>query len=398
MERTTWDFIRELMPLSKKHRQDIALLSRYLNDEQIKIVKQLIKTKRAGIVTQGTNISKNLAHIPTLKQLHASVKDVQVHAMVNSLNKLLKEKTYESSYRAFAPHALEKIKDYIAPNILGLEEAKTAALLQLFSKERFHLLLLGDPGTGKTDILRSVHEIAPISSFGLGSGTSGVGLSVSMKGNEIQRGLLPRANNGICCIDELNLMKKEDRAALYSAMEKGFVTYDKKGTHEKVDAQVRVLATANPVGDKFVGQSLAVFKDQLPFDSALLTRFHMTFVVREPSKERLVSIAKKIVRNKQVKLREEDVNYIKDYITYANTKPVAFDTQYEKNVTDFIEETKSNEALTFVDVGPRIVHGVMRVAQAHARLHLREKVNSDDVNEAIDLLGFSLQIPGVTRN
>jgi DNA replicative helicase MCM subunit Mcm2 (Cdc46/Mcm family) len=137
-----------------------------------------------------------------------------------------------------------------------MEYVKKAVSLQLFASEPVHILLLGDPGTGKTEILRSVEELHPISVFGLGSGTSGAGLSISMSGGKPVLGLLPKAHKGICCIDELNLMKSEDMASLYSSMEKGFITYDKGSHHIKEKAEARILATANPVGDKFKGTEL----------------------------------------------------------------------------------------------------------------------------------------------
>ena len=71
------------------------------------------------------------------------------------------------------------------------------------------------------------------------------------------------AHEGLCCIDELNLMKKTDMAALYSAMEKGIITYNKGGNNKKIPCEVRVQATANPNGDRFVGKSLSILKIDL---------------------------------------------------------------------------------------------------------------------------------------
>ena len=181
-------------------------------------------------------------------------------------------------FNRFSGKAFETLSKCVASNILGLDEVKKAVVLQLFAKDNLHVLLLGNPGVGKTEIVRSVSEFAPVSSFGLGSGTSGAGLGVAMRGKEILKGLLPMANGGLAAIDELNLMKKMDRANLYSAMDKGFVGYDKINGHLKVDAKVSVLASANPVGDKF-NRTIEKIRRQLPFDPALLQRFHLLFFI-----------------------------------------------------------------------------------------------------------------------
>jgi len=397
MEKTFKDFILQLLPLKKKHRIELALLSAYLTRDQLSDAKYLLKTKKIGLGDSATNISKQLISLQTIKQFHPLTQDRSVQTLITDFNALIREKTYQSSFTAFAPQAKKRFLDYIAPNILGMDDIKYATLLQLFSTERFHLLLLGDPGTGKTDILRSAHALAPISAFGLGSGTSGAGLSVSMQGKEIQKGLLLLAHKGLCCIDELNLMKKVDRAALYSAMEKGVVTYDKATKHKSFQAQVRILATANPVGDRFVGQSLSIIKQQIPFDSALLSRFHLVYIVRKPGVKELVSITRKIITTSPSRLKEADVAFLKAYIEHAQSLAVTFDKSYESLITNFIERIKTHEHLYLVEIGPRLVHGIIRLSQARARLFLRTTTTQEDVAEALDLVQQSLFVDGVTR-
>ncbi|MCA9477727.1 MAG: hypothetical protein KC535_01105 [Nanoarchaeota archaeon] len=397
MERTFKDILRSLLPLSKKHRRELKKLSSFLSADQLKDAKYLLKTKKIALGSSAHGVSTSLATIPALYQFNSLVSDRGVNALIKDFNSIMEEGTYERSYKEFSTTAAEKIKEYIAPNILGMELVKEAALLQLFSEERFHLLLIGDPGTGKTDILRSSAALSPISSFGLGSGTSGAGLSIMMKGGEMEKGLLPLADGGLCCIDELNLMKKNDRAALYSAMEKGFITYNKGGNNKKITSEVRVQATANPTGDRFVGKSLSILKQQLPFDSALLTRFHLVFVIRQPSTQELVNIAKKIIRSSSIKLRQEDIDYVKSYVAHANKIAVAFDKRFEHLIADFIATAKENESKYLVEIGPRTVHGIMRLAQAYARIELRSKVIESDVKKAIELMEKSFHIDDIIR-
>lgn len=304
------------------------------------------------------------------------------------LNKQLKQAAHKESYSSYAKNAHEAVTHLIAPNILGMESIKQAAALQLFAKERMHLLLLGDPGTGKTDILRSVEELDEKSVMGLGSGTTGAGLSVAYAKGELQKGLLAQADGGICCIDELNLMKKDDRAALYNAMEKGFVTYDKAGKHEKFSADVRVLATANPKGDRFEGEDVEQLRKQLPFDPALLSRFHLIFLIRKPDEREFARISEKIV--KQEKARKPDTSYAKNYISHAQSIDVSFPTTLEKNVTKAAQKIKEHEEDLLIEVSPRIVKGIIGFAKASARSELRDTASRHDVRRVLDVLAESL--------
>ncbi|MGM5480068.1 MAG: hypothetical protein ACQESC_01270 [Nanobdellota archaeon] len=398
MDRTVMDVLRQLLPLSKYQRKKLGYLKGFLDADAIKDLKFLLKAKRIGIVDSPLNISKSLSSKRSVSQFTSFHADTSIKARIEDLNTIIKDKELEFSFKDFSSVAYNKIKEFVAPHILGFDAIKIASMLQLFSKERFHLLLLGDPGTGKTDIIRSTHDLAPIGVFGLGSGASGAGLSVMFKGDEMKKGLLPRAHKGICAIDELNLMKSGDTAALYSAMEKGFVTYDKGGKHEKIPAEVSIQATANPKADRFVGKSLSILKEQIPFDSALLSRFHLVFIIRRPGVEKTASIAKQIVTDSAPKKRrKEDIDFIKRYVSYALEKDVFFDPSFESIVTDFIRELKSSESNFVVEIGPRTVHGVMRLSQAIARCHLRSKTLESDVKKAIALVRESLKVEGIIR-
>ncbi len=283
-------FIHFVRPLSKKERGYMSELNKHLEPRDLKKIKNLLKNKKIGVSFSSLGISEKIGDDASFPQLNLALEDNELQLFTEKINKEIEEKVKRRTFRLFSERSKKTIKEFIAPNIFGLGLVKEAAALQLFAVEPVHILLLGDPGTGKTDILRSVSNLHPITSFGLGSGASKAGLSAAVKGNEIIRGLLPMANEGICCIDELNLMKKTDYAALYSAMEKGIITYDKANKHFQLDAHVRVIATSNPKGDRFVGNIIDILKKQIPFDSALLTRFHLVFLIRKPGLERFARI------------------------------------------------------------------------------------------------------------
>jgi len=385
-------FVNFVRPLSKKESSYISELDKYLEPRDLKRIKNLLKNKKIGVSFSSLGISEKIGNDVSFPQLNLALEDNELQLLIEKINKDIEEKLKRKVFRSFSENARKTIKEFIAPNIFGLELIKEASALQLFATDPVHMLLLGDPGTGKTDILRSVSKLHPITSFGLGSGASKAGLSAAVKGNEIIRGLLPMANEGICCIDELNLMKRADYAALYSAMEKGFITYDKANKHFQLDAKVRVIATSNPKGDRFVGNIISILKQQIPFDSALLTRFHLVFLIRRPGLERFAKITKKIVQNDKMKVSIKDMEFIKDYVDFAEQVDVEFPKEFEKQVVDFSTELKKDEKKYLIEISPRIVIGLMRLAKAAARMELRKIVKKEDIDKAEEIIKFGLQI------
>jgi DNA replicative helicase MCM subunit Mcm2 (Cdc46/Mcm family) len=385
------DLIRLILPLKPNQKEAMIFFRKHVGKKDLRDIKTLLKQKRVSILDSRLDTSPQLVENETAFALHAD--DSKTGDFVSEVNENVKNIIMEKLYRKFSKTAAEKIPKYIGMNIKGLDLIKKAAALQLFSTERFHILLLGDPGTGKTDIIRSAADLHPVSSFGLGSGTSGVGLTVAVKAKEVSKGLLPKADQGICAIDELNLMDDKDRASLYNAMEKGFVTYDKGGEHHKFDARVRVLATANPKGDSFVGWTIETLKKQMPFDPALLSRFHLVFLVRKPDLERFVEITKKILGSDKRKMTGGDEDFIRGYVKFAEKYEVEIPKKFEQLIIDFTSEIKKNEKKYLIEVSPRIVVGFMRLAKASARMRLATEVNKDDIElvKKIVLEGLKLE-------
>jgi len=385
-------FIHFVRPLSKKERGYMSELDKYLETKELKKIKNLLKNKKIGVSFSSLGISESIGEDVLFPQLDLAIEDDELQLFISKMNKGVYGRAMRKAFRSFSERAKHTIKKYIAPNIFGLELAKEAAALQLFATDPVHILLLGDPGTGKTDILKSVSMLHPVTSFGLGSGASKAGLSAAVVGNEIIRGLIPMAHNGICCIDELNLMKKTDYAALYSAMEKGFITYDKANRHFRLDANVRVIATSNPKGDRFVGNIIEILKKQIPFDSALLTRFHLVFLIRRPGLERFARITEKIVRDDKLKVNIKDMEFIRNYVDFAEQLDVEFPKEFEKQVVDFSTELKKDEKEYLIEISPRIVIGLIRIAKASARMELRKTVAKEDIDKAEEIIKFGLQI------
>jgi replicative DNA helicase Mcm len=188
-------------------------------------------------------------------------------------------------------------------------------------------------------------------------------------------------------------MKKDDRASLYNAMEKGFVTYDKGSHHYRFDARIKVIATANPKGDEFTGDSVDDFKKSLPFDPALLSRFHIVFLVRKPRIDEFIAIAEKIIEGtSKINIKKHDIEFVKNYIKFAEKIDVEFNTEFKNEIKIFAGNVRIHEDELLISVTPRVVVGIMRLSLASARMELRSKVEKDDVMRAIEVFEASLKV------
>ena len=373
-----------LVPLNRETNELLDSINHFPNYKKI---KSLAKQRRIKVYKRNFDITL----VNDRPFILLTTEEESLQEFVEDTNKNIRHDSLIELFKEFSNIAFPSITSTISPDLVGLDSIKKASCLQLFSKERFHILLLGDPGVGKTKLLSSLVSMSPIAAHGLGSGTSSVGLAVTVKGKEILPGLLAIANNGICAIDELNLMKKEDRASLYSAMEDGFITYDKGGNHFKFDASCRIIAAANPIMDKFRG-GLAGFRRQIPFDLPLISRFHLVFIIRKPSIDKFLKIARNILKDKKPHFNENDIEFIKGYVEYAlSIKIVNIPKEFEDEVINFIEKIKKNENNFLFELSPRIVVGLTRIAKARARSELRDTVNYDDIEIAKDLLLESLK-------
>jgi len=159
---------------------------------------------------------------------------------------------------------LVKLAQSLAPSIYGHEKIKEAIVLQLAGGCRkirpdgvttrgdMHMLLIGDPGSGKSQLLKRVAKVAPKSRFASGKGATGAGLTASVVKDEfmggwcLEAGTLVLANRGFAIIDEMDKMGKEDRSALHEALEQQTITIAKANIQATLKCETTVLAAANP--------------------------------------------------------------------------------------------------------------------------------------------------------
>jgi DNA replication licensing factor MCM2 len=195
------------------------------------------------------------------------------------------------------PEIVDKIIRSIAPSIYGHQDVKTAVAVSLFGGVRkeaqakmsirgdINVLLLGDPGTAKSQILKYVQKTAHRAVFATGQGASAVGLTASVRRDPLtsewtlEGGALVLADRGTCLIDEFDKMNDQDRTSIHEAMEQQTISISKAGIVTTLQARCAVVAAANPSGGRY--NATLPFADNVQLTEPILSRFDILCVIRD---------------------------------------------------------------------------------------------------------------------
>jgi len=322
---------------------------------------------------------------------------------------------------AYDPRVYTLISESIAPTIFGYERVKEAIALQLVGgvkKSRkdgtvtrgdMHVLLIGDPGSGKSQLLKRTSKIAPKARYVSGKGVSGAGLTASVVKDEflggwsLEAGALPLANKGFCLIDEMDKMSEEDTAAMHEALEGQTITISKANIQATLRAETTVLAAANPKLGRF--DPYDILAKQIAMPPALINRFDLIFAFKDlpntEKDERMASHILKLHQSPDVAEPEITTEILRKFISYArqNCHPVLSSEAIEELKTYYVQmrnSTNSEEAgMKAVPISARQLEALVRLAEATAKLRLGKEVTREDAKRAVDILHFSLSEIGI---
>ncbi|EJT97477.1 MCM-domain-containing protein [Dacryopinax primogenitus] len=308
----------------------------------------------------------------------------------------------------------------VAPSIFGNEDIKKAVSCLLFGGSKkilpdgmrlrgdINVLLLGDPGTAKSQLLKFVEKVAPVAVYTSGKGSSAAGLTASVQRDPTTRefylegGAMVLADSGVVCIDEFDKMRDEDRVAIHEAMEQQTISIAKAGITTVLNSRTSVLAAANPVFGRY--DDMRTPGENIDFQTTILSRFDMIFIVRdEHDEQRDRTIAKHVMNIHMGRTNNEiegeiDVDTMKRYIAHAKAKcaPRLTPEAAEMLSSHFVSlrkqvqqvERDTNERSS-IPITIRQLEAIIRISESLAKMTLSPVVGEHHVDEAIRLFKFS---------
>lgn len=362
----------------------------------------------------------------------------------------------------------ELLSQSLAPSIFGHDYIKKAILLMLLGgmeknlengthlRGDINILMVGDPSTAKSQLLRFVLNTAPLAIATTGRGSSGVGLTAAVTSDKetgerrLEAGAMVMADRGVVCIDEFDKMSDIDRVAIHEVMEQQTVTIAKAGIHTSLNARCSVIAAANPIFGQYDTHKDPHKNIALP--DSLLSRFDLLFIVtddiedtrdrqvsehvlrmhryRQPGTEEGAPVRENAGQSLNVALNQQadsqrptdvyekydamlhagikptgrgankkheilSIPFMKKYIQYAKTriKPVLTQEASDRIAEIYVglrnDDMESNQRKTS-PMTVRTLETLIRLATAHAKSRLSNRVEERDAAAAESILRFAL--------
>ncbi|KAL7712516.1 DNA replication licensing factor MCM4 [Entamoeba marina] len=304
----------------------------------------------------------------------------------------------------------EHLTRSLAPSITEMDDVKKGLLCQLFGgtskslmdsqklRGDINVLLVGDPGTSKSQLLTFMHKVAPRGMYTSGKGSSAVGLTAFVGkeadgGTMLESGALVMSDKGLCCIDEFDKMTDTTRSVLHEAMEQQTISIAKSGIVCSLNARTAILASANPKESRY-NRKLSVL-DNIQMPPSLLSRFDLIYLILDRAdKDRDSRLASHIISLYWGEKKKTECLSIQEFcafVRYArkNCKPVLTNESRTQLINGYVEMRKlgyENRTKKTVTATTRQLESLIRISEALAKMQLRDKVLEIDVIEAFRLV------------
>jgi replicative DNA helicase Mcm len=340
------------------------------------------------------------------------------------------------------PNIFDILKASIAPSIFGLNHVKESLALQLFGgvpglnkdstriRGDIHILLMGDPGVAKSQLLSYMAKISPRGRFTSGQSASAAGLTAAAVQDAsadgrwtLEAGALVLADMGLAAVDEFDKMSPGDRASMHEAMEQQRISIAKAGINATLSTRCAVLAAANPKDGRFKPTSEVPFVRQIDLEPPLLSRFDLIWLLTDtPNFDSDTRIANHILQNRRNSVSEILVkegsmpdptkstlfdesesksdngfqslhkDFLRKYVAYAkrNIHPKMPLELFEEFISFYVEKRQEKgQAEDSIGMTARDIEAISRLAEASARIRLSKNIDREDMDRATRLFRHS---------
>ncbi|XP_057315209.1 DNA replication licensing factor mcm5-like [Hydractinia symbiolongicarpus] len=378
-------------------------------------IKKTGPTKKRGNDEAGVGIRK-----PYIRVVGIHIETAGPGRSSGSINFTAED---EEDFRKLASQAdvFDVISRSIAPSIYGSEDVKKAIACLLFGGSRkrlpdgltrrgdINVLLLGDPGTAKSQLLKFVEKVSPIGVYTSGKGSSAAGLTASVTRDPVSRnfimegGAMVLADGGVVCIDEFDKMRQDDRVAIHEAMEQQTISIAKAGITTTLNSRCSVLAAANSVFGRWDDTK---GEENIDFMPTILSRFDTIFIIKdEHDQQKDMRLAKHVM---QVHLNAAQANegvegdlslmFLKKYIDYCRRKcgPRLSEGAAEKLKNQYVlmrsgarHQEQETSKRSSIPITVRQLEAIVRISESLAKMRLQPFATETDVDEALRLFQVS---------
>ena len=328
------------------------------------------------------------------------------------------------------PNLYSNIIRSIAPSIFGMDDEKKAIALQLFGgchkvmddgtslRGDIHILLIGDPGVAKSQILRYMSNLAPRGIYTSGKSASAAGLTAAAVRDDfgdgrwtLEAGALVLADKGLACIDELDKMTEQDRSSLHEAMEAQRISVAKAGINATLQCRCSMLAAANPKYGRFEEET-SIY-DQIELPPPLMSRFDLIEILTDkPDKVHDENLSSHILATQlrgQARMLPEgadiegidvedilsktsdikpiyDIETLRKYVAYSKRIIPVMTPEANKIIQDSFLRIRKLGSGNSVPITARQLEGYVRLSEASAKMRLSSRITEQDANNAAELI------------
>ena len=388
---------------------------------EVRLTEDLVDRARPGDRVFATGILSSVQERrgeATLRTFRPFLEAVSLETASKEPEALTITAEEEKKFRQMAssPFIHRQIVESIAPSIYGLEDVKEAVMYLLFggnTKEfpdgvrvrgDVNVLLVGDPGTAKSVLLQNVARISPRGLYTSGRGSTAAGLTAAVMkekggGMVLEAGAMVLADRGVCCIDEIDKMRPEDRVAIHEAMAQQTVSVAKGGIVATLNARTAVMAAANPSLGRY--DSFRTFPENINLPVTILSRFDLIFTLKDvPDAEQDRKISDHILSLHSTGSPSVSPpippEVLRKYASYTKRIRPEMTPEAMKTMEDFFLATRAvYDQTSTVSITARQLESLIRLAEARARAALRETVTVEDAGAVVMLMKKSLSQVGV---